>query len=923
MKMEDLGIRRNRSFAPSLRQSVSRTEKQTGAAAAQKTARGTGLAVSETLRQLMTRSGQAAEQTRESRRTLQMGESVLAEVQEKLGRMAELAEEAENGGAGEALQAEWDQLAAEVDRMLTGASADPMALFLDETEEAPAEESKASAGWLLKAVATGKIDTDQLLKELGLDKNASGADVLAALADRLPERDPAAAQIASLYLGALIAGGSNAGGLSVSAALDGLRQLLEKTADGMPVDKAIELLTGGQYASLEDFQQQFGDGTLPGLQQFLTNLFLTGGEDFALPGEISLLTYMTGAGGMDLDLMMLLMNLGMSSDVSWAEQAEAVSPDTAAATASAAGTALPDESAQPMTVLRFGDIQVMGRDLSAVAYDEASSQLTIGGTADVVLQGLGRAEQTIRLTGSGMVTVQNLRAAVLTADTAEVRIVTSGENAIGEVRLGGNTTLTVDGRGLLRTDAFRGGEHSLLRLTGGAVEVTAKEDGTPGELTIPVLLEGPVSLSARAASVRTPEGEPLEPMDILWQTLLPGFSAVTAMELAGRQARMSLMNGEHPDALRLWLAKGDLSNHGYPAHTLTIRGRDESGQTRTRYAYLRWDQGGRRFQEFSMYPNPFNVTGGEEDKDWTYEEETHTLHILTDRVKAISGGMGASADQEPFSGRIALQDRIGQLQLALGGVVCRVSAGQAFRLGRENEVTLLLRGGTANIFESGEGYAGISLGDGTSLRVDCLPPKANEAAGTLTATGGPGSVGIGRDSGPSRGRTGHIMIRSGTVTAGEKAGDAGSVTIVGSTAGGTSDLGGSRTWARMGVCLQMGEDALILPQIHLSSRTLQLNKLRVSTREYAHAARMTIDADRHWVSQIQTAYNDLSNRLERSAGGPDGSSGSFNRTESLIRDNTSASVLLREMSQKVPTLTYRAQQIRSQQAFGDVSHFFR
>ena len=49
--------------------------------------RTTGFAVSETLRQLMSRVSQAENQSRESRRTLQTGEAVLDEVQDRLGRL--------------------------------------------------------------------------------------------------------------------------------------------------------------------------------------------------------------------------------------------------------------------------------------------------------------------------------------------------------------------------------------------------------------------------------------------------------------------------------------------------------------------------------------------------------------------------------------------------------------------------------------------------------------------------------------------------------------------------------------------------------------------------------------------------------------------------------------------------------------------
>lgn len=913
---ELLPIRRNREFAVSQRQEVGRTAKLSGGSGSQKVDRGTGLTVSETLRQMMSRTGLAGVQL--SRRTLQTGEGVLAEVQEKLGRMAELAgEAARDGGADRAaIQEDITQLWEEIDRMLGSATVGGTQLFSDEG----APETDSSAGqeaalpdWLTKAVLQGTISPERLLAALGADKSASGADLVAALMGRPLESDPAAGYLATLYLGAVIAGGSQAGNLDPSRALDGLMRLLEKTAEGVPLDKAIELLTGGEYASLADFQEQFASGAVPGLQAFLEDLLLSGGGDLLQMQDPSLLSFMAGAGGIEPDLLMMLMTAGQVQASAPGASEQAGAANEAALTASMTGVAQRSEASQSVSVMRFGEIQVMGRDLSGVSFQEETGQLTIGGTADIMLQGTGReSAQTVLLTGSGTVTVLDLRTALLAADAAEARIVTVGRNILGEVRLGEATTLTLDGRGLLQAGAIQGGKAASLRLAGGAVAVLPEDGGTPGVLTVPVVLDGPASLAAQAHMVRSVSGNTLEPFDVIWKALLPGFSSITSMAVDGQQARIALLNGQHPDPAKLWLAKGDLSSHGYPAHTLMLRGRDESGHPRTRYAYLRWEQRMGAFQEVSMFPNPFTVTGGEQDQDWYYEEETHTLHILSSQVTAISGGAGTDARQEPFSGRIELLDSIGALKLALGGVVCRVSSGRAFHLGRDNDVTLVLRSGTNNIFESGEGCAGISLGDGTSLHIDCAAPKSSgETAGTLTATGGTGGAGIGQDGGGDR--SGHIMIRGGMVTGTEKPGPAGSVTIVGSAsggAGGSSDLGSARTWARMSLFLQLGDDAVILPQFPLSSRTLQLNKLRVTTREYARAARMTIDADRRWVAQVQTAYSSLSNHLEQRANGP-------------VRDNTAASVLLREVARSAPILSDRAMQVRSLRSLEDVNRLLR
>ena len=185
-----------------------------------------------------------------------------------------------------------------------------------------------------------------------------------------------------------------------------------------------------------------------------------------------------------------------------------------------------------------------------------------------------------------------------------------------------------------------------------------------------------------------------------------------------------------------------------------------------------------------------------------YEEETQTLRILSSRVTAVSGGSGTDASQTPFSGRIALADNIGSIELTLGGVVCRTSSGRAFSLGRENNVTLLLQSGSSSLFESGAGCAGVSLGDGACLRIDRdgSPGGRGPADGSLTAAGGPGGAGIGRDSGAGRDRTARIHIRGGVITAlgtgggagigGGKGSPMGSIVITGGVIDATGGPGG-------------------------------------------------------------------------------------------------------------------------------------
>lgn len=978
--MGELDIRRITGSAIPQYPSVSKAEKAAGGTEAQKVAGQPGDTVSDTLRQLMSQAGQTEGQVRKGRRTLQAGESVLDEVQESLGRMKELAQKAAGGGEPDrsALQAELEQLRDNVDRMLRDASVGGVPLFLDEDtglDEGMAAlldavMNEASAGqeagetlpdWLMKGLTQNPPSAERLLSALGLDKTASGAELLAAVAGRPLEHDPAAGYLATLYLGTILAGGDPSGEIDPQTAMEGIQRLLEKLEAGVPLDQAIEELTNGEFTGLADFQVQFTSGTAPGFQDFLVRLLLSENGESLLAANSPLLALFTGMQGANLDLLMGLFSVLQNSETS-AETALTADPQ-AAPDLSGAESALSQTASPQTTSAQFGTVQVMGRDLSGVSYNEASGTLTVDGTADVVIRGAEQGapgKQIILLTGSGTVTLQNVTSPTLIVDSPLARLFSAGRNALAEVTLREGASLTFSGGGLLKIGVLHANQSNTLRLTGGAAVVEEQESEAASRvITASVLLDGAVSLAARAAHVSNAQGKQLESFDFVWKALLPGWSGITSMTVDGNQAKMHLSGGDYPDPVRLWLDKGDPS-HGYSIHTLLLRGRDKAGRLRSRYAYLRWNQSAGRFQTLSMYPNPFTVTGGEAEQDWHYDEETHTLHILTAQVTAVSGGRGRDGDQMPFSGRIALADRIGTMSLTLGGVVCRVSAGRALDLGRENDVTLILRSDTTSHFVGGTGCAGISLGEGTTLSIDCDRPRDDRTPiGALTASGNGGGAGIGRDNGVGRDDAGHILIRGGTITAVGAGGGAGIgagkhsgvgpimitggsisaeagyhaaaigagvhgicgdilisgtariVKAVGGDPGadigaclfgncgevqisGGADIGNASLRRKTGLSLQMGEDTVTLPQFCLSSRTMQLDNLNVTTREYARSAKITLDADSRMVAQVQEAYDTLYGRLEESFSGLYSFRQYINVPEEPVRDNTAASALLQE-----------------------------
>ena len=986
--MGELEIRGNRSFVVPQHQSAVKADapSKTGHVQSPKAAGTPGYTVSNSLQELMTRVSQAEGHIRESRRTLQTGETVLDEVQDSLSRMKELAQKAASGGDPDraALQAELERLRENIDRMLSGASSGGVRLFLDGEEgleegveallDAVLDEAFTKQegtvefpDWLVKSLTWNAPSAGELLAALGLDKTASAEELLAALAGRSPESDPTTGYLAALYLGAVISGGTS-GTVDSQQAMEGLRLLLEKVAQGVPLDQAIEELTNGEFTSLADFQAQFTGGTAPGFEDFLVNLLLTQGE---APGAVSppLLALLANMGSTGLDLIMELLSALPNHDAaSQANTQVNTQPGPQADPGFPSGPAAQGDAAVPSgpqtASMQFGTLQVTGRDLSGVTYHQATGVLTVDGPADVVIQGTDQGAQSILITGSGTVTLRNLTAALLTVDTAMARILTAGQNTLDQLSLREGSTLNFGGSGLLKLGLLHANASNTLHLTEGAVTVETQEGEAAHSIAARVLLEGTASLAAPANNVSNLNGKPLAPFDVIWKTLLPGWSHITSMALDGKQGRMNLRGGDHPDPARLWLAKGD-PTHGFSIHSLVLRGRDRAGRLQTRYAYLRWNQNAGRFEEVSMYPNPFTVTGGEAGQDWSYEEESRTLYILSSQVTGISGGMGTDLNHAPFSGRVALVDGIGATELALGGVICRVSSGRAFDLGRENDVKLLLKPGTRNRFESGAGCAGLSLGEGTTLNIDCLrPPNDRTPVGSLTAAGAAGGAGIGRDSGAGLDDNGHIMIRGGVITAVGAGGGAGigagkhsgigPIMIIGGTVsaeadyhaaaigagvhgvcgdilisgpariikaqGGDSgadigaclfgicgeiqisdgaDIGSARLRRKAGISLQMGEDTVTLPQFCLSSRTLRLDHLRVTTREYARSAKITLEAGHRQVSRVRKVYSALYSQLEESFSGLYSFRQYINVPEEPVRDTAAANTLLQDMRRSI------------------------
>ena len=138
-----------------------------------------------------------------------------------------------------------------------------------------------------------------------------------------------------------------------------------------------------------------------------------------------------------------------------------------------------------------------------------------------------------------------------------------------------------------------------------------------------------------------------------------------------------------------------------------------------------------------------------------------------------------------------------------------------------------------------------------------------------------------------------------------------SVTVIGGMSAPLEEDG------NMGISLQIGEDTVTLPQVRLSSKMLQLDLLSVETLERAQAARVIIDMDRRWVSQLQEAYSALYSQLEQSFSSLDGVQRYLNVAESLVRDSTQAGTLLENMRQTLLLRPEQAVLTHGKQAAGD------
>ncbi len=787
--VDELTIRRERTLARtqySRAADASKTEnagKAAGQSAATKTASsGNGLSVSESMQSLMARMRELSESSRVSYSILQSGEGAAAEIKDTLEKMRDIVDQAIKYPAErETLQGELDTLNAGLDRLLSSTVFSDTEIFYDDTDAAgtyyedlaqlldEAIENITGADYssvAFAALTNSGMSSVAILSSLGLSGTASAYDILEAMAQSGLSAGSTASYVVSLYLGAVIAGDGDASGVTdVAAMLKGLRQLLDRVADGASMDDAISELTGGRFSGMEDLIESFLDGGSDAVE-FLAQLLLTSAGTVSLLDAQSM-SLMNLLESRETDLMTMLLDVlnGSAGTVPEADSAD-VEPSDADGEAQDASQLNAARLPYAVETYTIGRTASPGEGQESGAVSVEGGTVTVHGSGDVIINGSGVSAEAIIIEGSGRVLLRNAQAETLIIKSPEAQVASSGENTIEDLVMDKNAAVTFSGRGLLDIGAFAADSTNTVRVAGGAVMVGGG-DGRIGE-NVNVTVEAASSLAVNAGTAVTgADSQAAAPFDVVLRTLVPGFETLTSIAVDGRAAAMALMNNaDTQDVARLWLDKPDPS-HGYPLHQIRLNGQDSEGKSKIFYVYIQWDEKRGEYRQIPMYPNPFNVTGGTEGEDWEYDDGTGTLRILSPQVTEISGGAGVDANSEPFSGRVQIAGHIGDIRLNINNVSCGVDEGRSFELGRENKVTLILNRGSSNSFRSGSGCAGISVSDGSDVTIESAPVDEDNpelAVGELTVVGGKDGAGIGRDSGGSWDRVSTITIAGGKIT---------------------------------------------------------------------------------------------------------------------------------------------------------------
>ncbi len=615
--------------------------------------------------------------------------------------------------------------------------------------------------WFVEGMAQTASGPGNWLKSstLNISAQSTDAQILTAIRNNKLSSGSTASEygtgyLACMYLGAVIAGGgTRPAAVDAAVISDGLGKLMNQVIGGKSLNDAVNTLTNGTFTSISDFTAKF-DAGLPDAAAFTRDLLTaTGsGRGGIVSGDLKAadLTPDT-VPGTKVNLFELNPNN---------EGVKNLYPDGyqvfSGGTASASGT--PPTGFTPSQAPDYGDFVITGAAAGDVSYDANTNTLTVSGNSDVQISlkaGVSSSNGKIAVQGTGKVTLSNVNLGASDALTVktDAEITYTGTSKLGGILLDSGTDVTFKGTGRLEAGTFTSDNSNTVRFQGGAV--LAGNNGS-GSITASNIIIDNASVTASLSSQpKNSSGEALYAVDLPWAGKLGGLTAdIVSIDFDGVKSDMQIGNGQKAT---LWMS-GDLSASQPARHTVMVT--DAKGVSKTLLAEFDPSAAAPGFKWIGPFQVLKDGAAAQEGIDYVYEGEK--LVIKQAGNFTLSGGTISGVNGVDIKGSIRLDDNLGAVNIVLDGVTCKPSSGCAMDLGSGNQVTLKLKDGQDNQFESGANAAGIRLGDNTNLTVE--NESGSSGSGKLETKGGSGSAGIGCSK-SSNASNSSITIQSGKIIA--------------------------------------------------------------------------------------------------------------------------------------------------------------
>lgn len=632
--------------------------------------------------------------------------------------------------------------------------------------------------WFVEGMAQTASGPGNWLKSstLNISAQSTDAQILTAIRNNKLSSGSTASEygtgyLACMYLGAVIAGGgTRPAAVDAAVISDGLGKLMNQVIGGKSLNDAVNTLTNGTFTSISDFTAKF-DAGLPDAAAFTRDLLTaTGsGRGGIVSGDLKAadLTPDT-VPGTKVNLFELNPNN---------EGVKNLYPDGyqvfSGGTASASG--IPPTGFTPSQAPDYGDFVITGAAAGDVSYDANTNTLTVSGNSDVQISlkaGVSSSNGKIAVQGTGKVTLSNVNLGASDALTVktDAEITYTGTSKLGGILLDSGTDVTFKGTGRLEAGTFTSDNSNTVRFQGGAV--LAGNNGS-GSITASNIIIDNASVTASLSSQpKNSSGEALYAVDLPWAGKLGGLTAdIVSIDFDGVKSDMQIGNGQKAT---LWMS-GDLSASQPARHTVMVT--DAKGVSKTLLAEFDPSAAAPGFKWIGPFQVLKDGVAAQEGIDYVYEGEK--LVIKQAGNFTLSGGTISGVNGVDIKGSIRLDDNLGAVNIVLDGVTCKPSSGCAMDLGSGNQVTLKLKDGQDNQFESSTNAAGIRLGNKTDLTVE--NESGSSGSGKLVATGGTSSAGIGCSDGSSA-LNSSIEIKSGEIKAHGGSGKTG-------TTGGAAGIG--------------------------------------------------------------------------------------------------------------------------------------